>query len=47
MEKVGFVVTMDKCMWEPSHRVELLGFCIDLDPGELTVPTKKLLMLKS
>ena len=47
LEKAGFVVNIDKCMWEPSQRVEWLGFYIDLALEEFSVPTQKILALKA
>ena len=47
LEKAGFVVNIEKCMWEPSQRVEWLGFYIDLALGEFSVPTQKILTLKT
>jgi len=29
LEKVGFIVNIEKSVWEPSHMVEWLGFHID------------------
>jgi len=33
--------------WEPSHRMEWLGFCIDLTLGEFSVPVQKILAFKA
>lgn len=42
LESAGFVVNVDKCVWEPSHSLEWLGFIIDLDKGQFSVPEGKL-----
>ena len=47
LEKADFVVNIEKCIWEPSQRVEWLGFYFDLALGELSVPTQKTLALKA
>ena len=47
LEKAGFVANEAKCTWTPTHRLQWLGFNVDLEQGELSVPEKKLSMLKS
>ena len=46
LEQAGFIVNIEKSVWEPSQRVEWLGFNIDLALGEFSVPTSKIEMLK-
>ena len=47
LEKAGFIVNIEKCVWEPSHSIEWLGFHIDLALGEFSVPIPKIDALKS
>ena len=47
LEKEGFVANEAKCTWTPTHKLQWLGFNIDLEQGELSVPETKLSMLKS
>ena len=46
LEHAGFVVNIEKCQWVPSQEIEWLGFIINLDQGEFTVPCSKLDRLK-
>ena len=46
LEQAGFIVNIEKSVWEPSQRVEWLGFNIDLALGKFSVPTSKIEMLK-
>ena len=43
MEKAGFIVNVEKSVFEPSHSMEWFGFHIDLAVGEFSVPEKKLM----
>ena len=43
----GFVVHVEKSQWEPSCKIEWLGFQIDLDKGEFMVPENKIWVLNS
>ena len=47
LEKAGFIVNVEKCIWEPSQSMEWLGFCIDLVVGEFSVPISKINTLKA
>jgi len=47
LELAGFIVNIEKYAWEPSHRIQLLGFQIDLALGEFSVPAKKISVVKS
>jgi len=46
LEHAGFVIKIEKCEWVPSQEIEWLGFIINLDQGEFTVPSSKLDRLK-
>ena len=39
LKQAGFVVYIEKSVWEPSQKQEWLGFNIDLAAGELVAPT--------
>ena len=47
LELAGLVVNVEKCAWEPSHRMEWLGFCIELTLGEFSVPAQQISALKA
>ena len=47
LESAGFVINMEKSQWDLSVRIEWLGFLIDLDNGEFTVPEHKISSLNS
>lgn len=47
LESAGFVKNIEKSQWDPSVRIEWLGFLIDLDKGEFTVPDHKISSLNS
>ena len=46
LAKTGFVVNEAKSTWTPTHRLEWLGFNIDLQSGNISVPEKKINILK-
>ena len=46
-ESAGLIVNIEKCVWEPSCKIEWLGFYIDLALGEFSVPTGKISTLKA
>jgi len=43
----GFIVNIEKSVWELSHMVEWLGFHIDLAMGEFSMPISTINALKS
>ena len=47
MQHAGFVVNVEKSVWDPSTNMEWLGFKIDLAKGDFSVPEHKLAKLKS
>ena len=47
IENAGFVINVEKSIWDPSHAIEWLGFLIDLSVGEFSVPASKIDALKS
>ena len=47
LQCAGFVVHVEKSVWDPSKDMEWLGFKIDLAKGEFSVPEHKLVKLKS
>ena len=47
LEKAGFIVNVEKSVWEPSRSMEWLGFCIDLAVGKFSVPEPKVHVLRS
>ena len=47
LQHAGFVVNVEKSVWDPSTDMEWLGFKIDLAKGEFSVPEHKLSKLKS
>ena len=47
LESAGFIVNMEKSVWEPAYVMERLGFQIILSEGEFKVPENKLDNLKS
>ena len=46
LDKAGLVANEAKCTWTPTHKLQWLGFNVDLEHSELSVPEKKLSMLK-
>lgn len=47
LESAGFVINLEKSQWDPSVRIEWLGFLIDLNNGEFMVPEQKISSLNS
>ena len=47
LEKAGFLANEAKCTWTPTYKLQWLGFNVDLERGELSVPESKLSMLKN
>ena len=45
--QAGFVANEAKSFWSPSHKVQWLGFIVDLLVGCITVPDKKIIALKN
>ena len=42
LSKVGFVVNEAKSTWTPMQKLQWLGFTIDLEHGQVSVPEKQL-----
>ena len=42
LESAGFIVNMEKSVWEPAYVIEWLGFQINLSEGKFKVPENKL-----
>ena len=47
LESAGFIVNIEKSVWESAYIMEWLGFQINLSEGEFKVPENKLEKLKS
>ena len=47
LQKSGFVFNDDKSVWTPSHSLTWLGFEINLQKGQETVPIIKMQALQS
>ena len=47
IEKAGFIINVEKSVWNPSQTMEWLGFQIDFSVGEFSVPASKIDALKS
>ena len=47
LQKSGFVVNNDKSVWTPSHSLTWLGFEINLQKGQVTVPMIKIHALQA
>lgn len=43
----GFVINIEKSVWDPRKDIEWLGFKIDLAKGEFSVPDHELVKLRS
>ena len=43
----GLVEHIDKCNWTPVQQITWLGFFLDLDKGQIFVPTERVKRLKS
>ena len=46
LSKAGFVVNEAKSTWAPTQKLQWLGFTIDLEHGQVSVPEKKLTNLR-
>ena len=46
LNNAGFVVNNQKSIWEPTSRLEWLGFIWDLKKGSVEIPDKKFICLK-
>ncbi len=46
LAKAGFIVHSIKSVWEPTQRLQWLGFVIDLELGQVEVPRDKLTALQ-
>lgn len=44
--KAGLVENTAKCTWQPTKRIEWLGFIVDLSQGKLEVPVRKIEQLQ-
>ena len=44
--KAGFVVNEAKSTWAPAQKLQWLGFTIDLEHGQVSIPDKKLTNLR-
>ena len=42
LKQAGFVVNEEKSVWQPTQRLQWLGFVIDLSLGQIEVPHEKL-----
>ena len=47
LQCAGFVINVEKLVWDPKQDIEWLGFIIDLVKGEFSVPDRKLVKLRS
>ena len=47
LQCAGFVVNVEKSVWDPKPDTEWLGFIIDLAKGEFSVPDRKFVKLRS
>ena len=47
LRDAGLVEHIDKCNWIPVQQITWLGFFLDLDKGQIFVPTEKVKRLKS
>ena len=46
MSKAGFVVNKAKSTWAPAQKLQWIGFTIDLEHGQVSMPDKKLTNLR-
>jgi hypothetical protein len=46
LKNAGFVVNNEKSIWEPTDRMEWLGFIWDLGKGSVEIHEKKFVALK-
>ena len=47
LAKAGLTEHSAKCIWEPTLKLKWLGFDLDLDIGQISVPKEKLCALKA
>ena len=47
LKDAGLVEHIDKCNWTPVQQITWLGFFLDLEKGQIFVPTEKVEQLKS
>ena len=47
LQYAGFVINVEKSVWDPKQKIEWLGLVIDLAKGEFSVPDRKLVKLRS
>ena len=47
LRDAGLVEHIEKCNWVPTQQITWLGFLLDLDKGQIFVPTDKVEQLKS
>ena len=47
LRDAGLVEHIDKCNWTPVQQIAWLGFFLDLEKGQIFVPTEKVKRLKS
>ena len=45
--RAGLVENSTKCSWEPSQRAKWLGFELDLEQGQISIPEEKIEALKA
>ena len=46
LDKAGFIVHPTKSIWQPTQRLQWLGFVIDVELGQIEVPPEKLALLR-
>lgn len=46
LEAAGFVINVEKSLWEPKQRGQWLGFDLDLAQGYISIPEQKIEQLK-
>ena len=42
LQSLGFTLNQQKCVWEPTHRIEFLGFIVDSKIHMISLPRDKL-----
>ena len=47
LAKAGWVYNKVKSVWQPTHKLEWLGFDLDLGQGCISMPTRKISALKA
>ena len=45
LDKAGFIAHPTKSIWQPTQRLQWLGFVIDVELGQIEVPPEKLALL--